>query len=186
MIALVVLLFLSLSESPLLAAPEGAVERHQSFVSTIAPYINFAILVGILVYFLKKPLGEFLAQKRDAIGKMLKDSEQERDVAMARLKELQARLQSLESDIDLIKKNAEREALAERERLLEEARDEARRILEAAEKEVSNRFKLAVRDLKLFAAGEAVAKAEGIIKEKLDPENHEKLIDTYLDNLSKN
>ena len=166
---------------------EGAAagEHHQSFVSMIAPYINFAILVGLLVYLTRKPMAEFLAQKRKAIQKMLKDAEAARDGAVRKMNEMQAKLQGLQGEIDQIKANAEREAHLEKERLIAEAKEEAKRILEATDKEVSNRVKLAVRELRAFAATEAVAQAEEIIKQKLGDENQESLINKYLDNLSR-
>lgn len=179
-------LLVLVSELPLLASTEEGAAHHQSLVSTIAPYINFAILVGVLVYLLRKPMKDFLAQKREAVGKMLKDSEQARDEALSRLAALQSKLESLEADIDQIRQQAEREAQAEKERLIEEAKEDARRIVEGAEKEISNRVKLAIRELKTYVAGEAVAKAEEIIREKIKDDSHEKLIDTYLENLSRN
>ncbi|MEW6364086.1 MAG: ATP synthase F0 subunit B [Acidobacteriota bacterium] len=174
---------LALTETEHEGSPEG--EHHQSLVSQIAPYINFAILVGLLVYLTRKPMAEFLAQKREAIQKMLKDSEAARDAAVRKMDELQARLDGLQGEIDQIRANAEREAQAEKERLLQEAKEEARRILDATDKEVSNRVKLAMRELKAFAATEAVAQAEEIIKQNLGDENQESLINKYLDNLSR-
>ncbi len=183
------LLLLALVALPVLASQEGAEaarSHSQSLIQLLAPYVNFAVLVGILLFLLKKPMADFLVEKREAITKMLEDSETARDAAIQRMNELQVKLQSLEGDMDIIRKNAQAEALAEKDRLIAEAHEEARRILSAAEKEISNRYTVAVRDLKTYVVTEAVAQAENIVKERLKDDSHEKLIDSYLDRLSKN
>lgn len=172
--------------APAFASSGAEGEHHVSFITTIAPYVNFAVLVGVLVYLLRKPMKEFLTQKREAVEKMLKDSEAARDDAARKVQEMQAKLQGMEADIAEIRKSAEREAQTEKERVLADAREEARRILENAEKEIAGRFKVAVRDLKEYVANEAATKAEGIVKQKLKDDSHEALIDTYISNLSRN
>ncbi len=173
---------------PAFAEPERAAAggHPQSWLQAAAPYINFAILVGILVYLLRKPMKDFLMQKREAITKMLGEAQAAREEARRRMSELQMRMESLQGDIDLIRTNAEREAAAEKERLLEEARAEAQRIVEAAQMEVDGKVRLAVRDLRAYLVTEAVARAEDVIRGKLRDESHEKLIDEYVGRLSKN
>jgi len=164
---------------------DAAAEHHGGWLQAVAPFINFAVLVGVLIYFLKKPMSLFLAQRREGFVTMMKEAEAARDAAVARMNELQERLKSLDQDLETIRRNADLEAQAERARLLEEAREEARRIIVEAEKEIANRYTLAVRELKEQVVTEAVSQAETIVKERLDPVSHDALVDTYLDTLSK-
>src|SRR5882724_9334144 len=61
-------------------------------------FINLAIFIALLVYVLKKPLGEAFREKREAIRAELIRAEQEKQAALAKLTAAEAKLAQLETE----------------------------------------------------------------------------------------
>src|SRR5436853_7013640 len=72
-------------------------------------FVNLFIFVGALVYVLvsKARLGEAFRARRESIKAELEKARTERDAAVAKLKEVEERLSSLNSEIETIKAKAE-------------------------------------------------------------------------------
>ena len=101
----------------------------RSTYDVVMMWVNFVILVALLVKFLRKPLGRFLTSQRDAIKKAFDDLEAEK----ARISnDIQALRESME---------ARRQKAEERHRrLVEQARRERRDIIETAREEAQRRI----------------------------------------------
>ena len=56
------------------AAVETAEEAHSEWLPTIAKLVNFAVLAGILVYYLRSPIANYLRTRSETIGKDLVDA----------------------------------------------------------------------------------------------------------------
>src|SRR2546425_5046730 len=82
-------------------------------------FINLGIFVLALVYVLTKKvkLGEAFKSRRENIKSELARARQERDAAMAKLKEVEERLARLDSEVATIKEQSKHEAEQERERI---------------------------------------------------------------------
>ncbi|HEY5068221.1 MAG TPA: ATP synthase F0 subunit B, partial [Candidatus Acidoferrum sp.] len=82
-------------------------------------FLNLAIFVLALVFILtrKAKLGEVFKARRESIKRELARAEQERDAALQKLKEVEARLGLLDKEVASIKEQSVREAAEERERI---------------------------------------------------------------------
>jgi F-type H+-transporting ATPase subunit b len=80
---------LALVPSEALAAAEG---EHEGILPTIARLFNFAVLVGVLVYFLRAPIAEYLRNRSTQIREALVTAAEMRKTATAQLEEIQRRL----------------------------------------------------------------------------------------------
>ena len=99
-------------------------------------FINLAIFVGALVCILtrKVKLGEAFKTRRENIKQELARARQERDAAIAKLKEVEARLARLDSEVAAIQEQSKREAAEERERIAKSTEVEIAKLSEQAQR----------------------------------------------------
>lgn len=149
--------------------------RHELLFKTI----NFLILIGALGYILRKPAGEFFRSRSAAIAKGLEEGRKAREGAEARLRELEAKLARLGSDIAAFQDAARREMDAERERLQKASAEEAERILASAHAQMETALRAAKLDLKKYAAAQSVALAEQMVRARLDDSAQRRLVTQF-------
>src|SRR3954464_8364560 len=77
------------------SASEAEQPHGQTLVQTIAKIVNFAILGGVLVYFLKSPVSAYLVARSTQIREDLVTAAETRATAAAQLTEIERRLQAL-------------------------------------------------------------------------------------------
>jgi F-type H+-transporting ATPase subunit b len=109
--------------------------------------ISFVCVVGILIYFLRKPVVEFFAQRATSFEKLLVLAKKAKEDAEVRKKEISLKLQSLEStanesiskahqDAEELKQKIKMEAEQAAKSLREEARLAAQHEIERAKQEI--------------------------------------------------
>jgi F-type H+-transporting ATPase subunit b len=127
-------------------------------------FLNLIIFVALLVYILRRPLGEAFKARREEIRADLIKAEQERQAALERLTAVEARLAQLESEKEAILKRAREEADADRRRLAEEATAEIEKVRRQAEMELSRIAAQARATLRRYTAEESIRLAEEKIR----------------------
>jgi F-type H+-transporting ATPase subunit b len=132
---------------------------------TIARLFNFAILVGVLVYFLRAPVSSYLAARGDQIRQDLVTAAQMRQSAAAQLEALKAR-------------GAE-DVRAEQARIAQAAAAERERLLAQTSREIDMRLRLARRELTEYAAQLAVNVAQERLARTITPDDQLRLVDRY-------
>src|SRR5437773_6593246 len=80
-------------------------------------FLNIAVFVALMVFILtrKVKLGEAFKTRRENIRRDLARAREERDAAVAKLKEVEERLARLDSEVMAIQEQAKHEAAEERE-----------------------------------------------------------------------
>ena len=160
---------------------QGAVndEKSESRHELLYKAINFAILVGVLGYLLRKPFADYFRSRSAAITQGLEEGRKALEKAQAQLKDVEAKLARLESEIAAFKDSALREMEAERTRMQQLSADEAARILESARAQTATAIRAARLELKSYAAGKAVTQAEQIIRVRLDEDGQHRLVSQF-------
>ena len=108
--------------------------------------LNFAILAGGLYFILYKPVKSFMAKREQHYKEMNDAAEANRAEAAALRKATQEKYDAAVDEVIRMRTKASDEIDAEKQRLLGEARAEARRILETAGKTAEMRSKKALAD----------------------------------------
>lgn len=145
--------------------------------------INFIILVGGLGYVLRKPVAEFFSSRSASIRKSLDEGRKALEISEAQLQAVEAKLQGLEAEIAAFKASAAREMEAERQHMQQAISEEAARILESARAQTETAVRGARLELKSFAAERAVARAEELIRARLDDSGHKRLVTQFVASL---
>jgi F-type H+-transporting ATPase subunit b len=143
--------------------------------------INFIALMIILVKFGAKPIASALGGRQAAVKNELEDLESRRDDAEAQYREFEAKLATVEKDIDSIVEKAVAQAEVEKTKILEKAEQAVGDMKRQAELAIQNEIVEARRNLKNDVADQAAVMAEELIVKNLTPEDQVKIIENYLD-----
>jgi ATP synthase F0 subunit b len=146
-------------------------------------FLNLTIFVLALIYFLRRPLGEALRARREGIRRDLMRAQEERNAALAKLEEVEARLARLDAEVEGVREQASREAAAERERIKRSTEEDARKLREQAQREIESAGKAARQELRRYAAEQSVRLAEEMIRRDMRPEDDARLVDLQVEEL---
>ena len=127
-----------------------------AFGQWIIQLINLALFGGALWYLVKGPVKTAFANLRKDLEDRLAQAEVDKAEGEAQIRELEAKMAGLQSELDEILAKAGVEAEAEKARVLAAARSEAAAILAAAESEITRQQQLASQELRALVAELAV------------------------------
>jgi F-type H+-transporting ATPase subunit b len=162
--------------APLFAAEGG-------LMTDVFRLANFAILAGTLVYFLRKPVADYLASRSAQIRQDLVTAAEMRTTATAQLAEIDNKLKALPGELEALKRQGAQDVEAERVRIEKAAVEERTRLLEQTRREIDMRMRIARRELTEHAARLAVEVAETRIKRSITPDDQLRLVDRYASQL---
>ena len=141
-------------------------------------FVNLAIFVIVLVVAMRKFFGvpQMFRNRKESIRAELEKARSERDAALAKLKEVEERLASLNSQVATIKERSMVEAQEERERIARSTQDEIAKLTAQAQREIENAATIAKKDLRRFTAEQSVRLAEDMIKRDIRPDDDARLL----------
>jgi F-type H+-transporting ATPase subunit b len=143
--------------------------------------MNFAVLAIGLFLVLKKPVSQALSGRIQGIKEELDELEEKKAAAEAKLVEYDAKMAELDKEADAMMAEYIKQGEDAKARILKEAEVAAEKLKEQASKNIEHEFLQAKAELKAEIVEKALAKAEAIIKEKINSEDQEKLVDEYLE-----
>ncbi|HKK00561.1 MAG TPA: F0F1 ATP synthase subunit B [Desulfuromonadales bacterium] len=141
---------------------------------------NFAIMFGLLAYFLAKPLRKVLAGRREGIEKPLRDAEAAKAEAEARFAEYDSKLTKAEQEIEGIYAAIKREGELERERILANAQEMAKTITQEARKAADNEVAKARVELRREATRMAIEIAEELLTKNITGDDQKRMVNEYM------
>jgi len=165
------------------ASAEHAGEAHGTIWTAVGPYVNFAILCGLLYYLFRTPLFEYLQGRRTGIRKDLVDAAELRSTATAQLAEIDRKLKALPGEIEMLRLRGSEEIAAEEARIAKQAASERERLLEQTRREIDVQLRVAKRELLEHAADLSIQLATDRVKQQITPSDQERLVDRYLGQL---
>jgi F-type H+-transporting ATPase subunit b len=145
--------------------------------------MNFAILVGALVYLLRSPLAGYLANRGSQIRGDLVNAAEMKQAAAEQIAEIDRKMKALPGELEALRAQGVQEIAAEEARIQAAAAAERDRLLEQARREIDLQVKVAERELVSHAADLAVGVATERIKQTITDEDRQRLVDRYVDQL---
>ena len=146
-------------------------------------WVNLLIFVGLFIYILRRPVSEALRARREGIRRELMRAQEERNAALAKLEEVEARLSRLDEEVKGVREQSEREAAEERERIRRSTEEEIRKLREQSQREIESAGKAARAELREFAAEQSVRLAEEMIRRDIKPEDDARLVSRRVEEL---
>lgn len=148
--------------------------------------INLLLFIGVLYLILRRPVGDAMRARREGIRRDLMRAHEERNAALAKLEEVEARLSRLDAEVASVREQSQREAAEERERIRLSAEEEAQKLREQAQREIESAGKAARQELRRYAAEQSVRLAEEMIRRDIRPEDDARLVNLNIEELGGN
>jgi len=163
-------------------ASEGGHGAEQyTFVGDWLPrLINFAIIVGALVFFLRKPVRDMFKNRTAEIAKAMEESREARERALAALAEMERKAREMDTETRAMISDAQVRGEKDKQALIEEGKRIVREIEEQVKVGVDIEVQKAKADLAIEASRLAVDLAEGKIKDKITKQDHERIVKDYI------
>ena len=160
--------------------------------ATAADWLNYLSEVGIQLvstiilflavrFFLWKPITRILEERRDAIDKELKEAEEAKANSIQIEQDLLAERERAKAEIKALISKAEHDANIQREAIISEAKEEAKRRLDNLEAELNQEKANMAADIKKEIVDIAFQAAEKIVAKEIDREKYMDFINGFLE-----
>jgi F-type H+-transporting ATPase subunit b len=146
---------------------------------------NFGILVWFLYWVAAKKIKEFFVDRRHNIKSAMEEKLAEKEETEKKFKEYSLRLDKATEEIKGIFEMIKAQGLTEKEKIIEDAKKAAAKMIEDTQARMENELKAAKNQLRSEAAELSVAMAEELLKKNINQELHENMVKDYLDKVVK-
>jgi len=126
----------------------------------LAVLLNFAFLAAVMIWAARKYLPGAFRARTESIQRAMEEARRASEDANRRLGEIESRLAKLGDEINSIRAAAEKDLATEEARIKAAADEDARKIVESTQQEITAIAKAARRDLTSYAADLAVSLAK--------------------------
>lgn len=151
----------------------------------LASLVSFGLLVALGVYFLREKIRAGLSARKRAIEEAVAEANRVRAEAEARKAELEERLAKLDDELATVRRELQKAAEAERDRIVHEAEAKAALLRKDTKFQIEQRMKQLREDLTREAVAAAARAAEQVLAAKTTAADQQRLADAYLAELSK-
>jgi F-type H+-transporting ATPase subunit b len=166
-------------------AQEGGDAATDSPAGHAFRWINFAIIVGLLIFAFAK-LSPAFRKKAQEISEKIAEGSRAREAAERQRQEIQAKVANLETEIQQLRVQAKRDAEAEAQRLRDTGRAESEKIEQAARVEIDAAARAGRQELKALGARLSIQLAEAMLRQELTLQAETKLFHSFVAELGRN
>jgi len=142
--------------------------------------LNLALLVGALIYFARKPVRAYLAERRGRIAQGIEQGEQLLRNARERLAQWRGRTQGLDAEAQRIREATQRGAEGEAQSIVARAEAAAQRMESNAEAVARRELRQAQDALRRETALRAAGQAEQLLREQVSAADQSRLFDEFI------
>ena len=178
------IIFLTLAAVPVFAQ-EGEADSADTTTGWVFRWLNFAMVFGVIAYALVKYAAPAFRAQADEISRKIAEGARAREAAERQRREIKAKIEGLEREIQQLRVDAKRDAEAEAQRLRDMGRAEAEKIELAARAEIDAAARAGRMALKTLGARLAIERAEVLLRQELAPKSEAALIRTFIAELER-
>jgi len=139
-------------------------------------FVNLAIFIALMIYFVKKPVSDAFKTKREQIRAELIKAEEEKQAALVRLTSAEGKLAQLDTEKENILQKAKDEAAFEKKRLADQTKTDVERLRQQSEAELARAANQTRAELRRFSAVESIRLAEKKLRKQIDGKTDAKLV----------
>jgi F-type H+-transporting ATPase subunit b len=139
--------------------------------------LAFIVILGLIAKYILPPINRAIAQRQEEIKASLEQAEQAKQERLAADQEYQAKLEEARHEARTVIERANRMAEQLREEARAKGQDEYDRVVARAEADIQRASERAREELRLQVADLVIAATQRVIGEELDPERHRGLIE---------
>lgn len=149
--------------------------EHAPLSSLLYPFINFAILVGALFYFLKAPTKAFVRTRHTSLKDELDRVQVKLTEAQRQYSDYSQRLTSMDAEITNLVQTVRSEAESAKVRIITEARRSADQIVIDSKRTAEAMMTEFKDQVRVDLANQVIARAEVLLKSKMTGDVREQL-----------
>jgi F-type H+-transporting ATPase subunit b len=142
--------------------------------------MNFALLVVLLVFLLRKPISQALSSRIKGIQEQLESLEAQKTEAEKQLAKYNDKLSQLESEAQKIVESYIKQGKEAKAKILKETEAAAEKLQAQARRNIEHEFEKARQELQREILEKSLAKAEETLKKEITGRDQDKLVDEYL------
>lgn len=155
----------------------------ESLLSVFFRFVNFAILLAILIRFAGRPLKRYLSERHQRIKDEIESKNRIIMETESLKNEIHEKISRLDAEIEDIKRKVLEEAYKEKERIISEARELADKLKEQVALTKEQEIKEMRAMIREEVAKKAIAEAERIIRQALKKEDHDRLVNEFIERI---
>jgi F-type H+-transporting ATPase subunit b len=146
----------------------------------IMRYLNFGILLFLLIKFGKKPLVNFLRQRKEELQKEINRAEEKKKEAEANVAKVHRQLDESAARLEEIKQKIIKQGEIKKQRIIENAQQESKILLQEAKRRIDSQVLNARKRLQAQMIDEAMAIVFKKLPRQITEEDNQKFLDQYL------
>jgi len=161
-----------------------AAETADSWRSTfdlVMRWLNFFIIVFVLVKYGRKPIKNFFANRRKEIDEQIKKYERQKEAALEKIEEANRSLEDSAVRFEKIKQRIIEDGENKRQQVIEDARQESMILLQTARHRIENQILEARNLIRSELIETAIALAEKRLPEIITAADEQRLIDRFME-----
>ena len=169
-----------------LAVAEEGAEHAQRFLGIplwIWQLANLALFLGVLLYFVARPLAKAFRDRQIAVEERLAEARRQREEASRLETEIRDRMARLERELIDVRSRGESEGEAEKRALIERGAEESERVRREAQEEIARRLAEAKEELRRTAAELTATAAKDLLRREITEEDRRRLLDESVERL---
>jgi F-type H+-transporting ATPase subunit b len=143
--------------------------------SLIPALINFSILVGALIYFLRKPVKAFVFERHSSLKTQLDQAQTKLVQAQRQYNEYSQRLSSMDAEVTNLVQSIRGEAETARVRIITDARRMADQIVVDAKRTGESMVTEFKHQIRVELANQVIARVETLLKSRMTGDVREQL-----------
>ncbi len=149
-------------------------------------FVNFALLVAILVVVVRKTaVKNLLSNRREEIARKMEDLRKAKEETESRCRELERQVTDFEARKGEILGEYRAEGLKEKERIIAEGKERAAQVLAQADLTIQREIQAAQQRLRQEVVDAASRKAQEIIASEIGDKDQDNLISEFIDKVGK-
>lgn len=149
----------------------------------IAHILNLFIQMYLIKRFLFKPINAMLDKRKAMADAEIQQARREKNEAMTLKSSYENSLTQAKAEANSILQNAQKDAAARSEAIINDAQSQAANLKAKAEADILQEKKKAVNDIKNEIGGIAMEIAGKVVEREINEEDHKKLIDEFIENV---
>lgn len=149
----------------------------------IAQILNLFIQMYLIKRFLFKPINAILDKRKAMADAEIQQARREKNEAMTLKSSYENSLTQAKAEANSILQNAQKDAAARSEAIINDAQSQAANLKAKAEADILQEKKKAVNDIKNEIGGIAMEIAGKVVEREINEEDHKKLIDEFIENV---
>ncbi|HEY9721083.1 MAG TPA: ATP synthase F0 subunit B [Oscillatoriaceae cyanobacterium] len=149
-------------------------------IQAIANLVNFALFIGILVKWVFPAAGKLVTTRHAEHVAMVHDAEEAHRLAAESLKATNARLAGVDAELSGLVDQARKLAASQGADIEATAREDAKRLREAATADIQRERQAAVREIRHLVMNQAFSRAEGELQAAMNGDRQRELVNALV------